>query len=139
MGEIFLCQSLSHTTKGRRANFDSSSQKSQSLVPGSVLSELLQTWNIMVAGVCEGDCSPYDRQETESEITSKVTFPPTKYHLLMFPLSSRTASPGNQMPNVISLWVGVSDANKYLPHVLAIPLDTNPGKVKSYIRTTTFG
>lgn len=133
MSKIFLCQSHSHTTKGRRADFDSSSQKSQSPVPGSILSELLETWNIMVAGVCEGYCAPYDRQETESEITSKVTFPPVKYHLLMFLLSSRTASPGNQMPNIVSLWEGVSGANKYLPHVLAIPLDTNREKVKSYI------
>lgn len=39
----------------------------------------------------------------------------------------------------ISLWEGVSGANKYLPHVLAIPLDTNREKVKSYIHTTTFG
>lgn len=99
MSKILPCQSLSHTLKGRRAGFHSSSQKSQSPVPGSVVSELLETWNIMVAGVCEGGCSSYDRQETESEITSKGIS--MKYHLLMFPLSSRTVLPGNQMPNIL--------------------------------------
>lgn len=99
MSKILLCQSLSHTLKERMAGFHSSSQKSQSPVQGSVVSELLETWNIMVAGVCEGGCSSCDRQETKSEITSKGIS--MKYHLLMFSLSSRTVSPGNQTPNIL--------------------------------------
>lgn len=71
--KLYWTEPLTYTTKGRKAYFDSSLQKTQSTFLSSVHSEPLKMQSVMMVGVCAGDCSLYDRQEIEKSHTNWAT------------------------------------------------------------------